>query len=173
MTNQFVAEVRVFPYSFSPVGWAFCRGQLMSIAQNTALFSLVGTTYGGDGVSTFGLPNLQDSLAVGIGQGIGLSPWVQGQVSGAPSVALTILNVPPHTHQASAGEAAFVTQTRAPSSTSYLGREKGGAYAATADTTLAPSAISTVGGGLPHSNLMPVLVMNYNIALQGIFPSRN
>jgi microcystin-dependent protein len=174
MTNQFVGEIRVFGFNFAPVNWALCHGQLVAISQNTALFSILGTTYGGDGVSTFGLPNLQDRLATHVGQGPDLSNWVLGEIQGETSHTLTINEVPTHTHQAvGADGVAFAGQLAAPAANAYYGRERGGAYANSANSTLHPSAIGFAGGSQPHSNTMPTLGMNYNIALFGIFPSRN
>jgi microcystin-dependent protein len=138
------------------------------------LFSILGTTFGGNGQTTFALPDLQDRTAAGMGQGPGLLDWGLGGVFGEASHTLTINEAPVHTHTATAGEGvAFGAQTTAPTSTSYLGREKGGAYAATANTTLAPQVIGQTGNSLPHNNTQPVLVMNYCIAQFGIFPSRN
>ena len=173
MSNFYVAEVRVFGFTFAPVDWAKCNGTLIAISQNPTLFTVIGTTYGGDGVNTFALPNLQDQDVVGQGTGPGLRTWVLGATAGEAEHTLTINEVPGHTHQAVAGDGvAFASQTAAPSATSYFGRERGGAYAATHNTTLAASVIGQAGGSLPHANNQPTLVMNYCIALFGIFPSQ-
>jgi microcystin-dependent protein len=174
MSDQFIGEIRIFGFNFAPTQWAKCQGQLQSISQNAALFSILGTTFGGDGQSTFGLPKLQDLTAAGMGQGPGLLDWGLGGTFGEASHTLLINEVPQHTHTATAGEGvAFGNQTAAPTATSYLGREKGGAYATTANTSLAGQVIGPTGNSLPHANIQPVLVMNYCIALFGVFPSRN
>ena len=174
MSDQFVGEIRVFGFNFAPVNWGACNGALVAISQNTALFSILGTTYGGDGVNTFALPNLLDRLATHQGQGPGLQSWVIGEIQGETTHTLTINEVPSHTHQAVAADGvAFAGQLAAPAANAYYGRERGGAYASTANTTLHPSAIGTAGGNLPHDNNMPFLGMPYNIALFGVFPSRN
>lgn len=174
MSDQFIGEIRIFGFNFAASGWAKCQGQLQSISQNAALFSILGTTFGGNGTSTFALPNLQDMTVAGVGQGPGLLDWGLGGTFGEASHTLTIAEAPQHNHSATAGEGVQIPQQLAtPTATSYLGREKGGAYAATANTTLAGSVIGLTGGSTPHPNIQPVLVMNYCIALQGVFPSRN
>jgi microcystin-dependent protein len=174
MSDQYIGEIRIFGFNFAPTQWAKCQGQLVSIAQNSAMFSILGTTFGGDGQTTFGLPNLQDRTAAGMGQGPGLLDWGLGGTFGEANHTLSINEVPQHLHTATGGEGvAFGVQTAAPTATSYLGREKGGAYAATANTTLAGAVIGQAGGNQPHNNIQPVLVMNYCIAMFGVFPSRN
>jgi microcystin-dependent protein len=174
MSNVYLAEIRVFSFNFAPRGWAFCNGQTLSISQFTALFSILGTSYGGNGTSTFQLPNLQGNVAVGQGQGLGLSNYVLGETLGVNQVILSISQVPGHTHQAVAGNnVAFASQSTTPTATSYLGREKTGSYAATANSTLAATAIGLAGGNQAHSNTMPTLAMNCCIAMEGIFPTRN
>jgi len=174
MTDQYIGEIRIFGFNFAPTQWAKCQGQLVSIAQNTAMFSILGTTFGGDGVSTFGLPNLQDRTCAGMGQGPGLLDWGLGGTFGEANHTLLINEAPQHFHTATAGEGvAFPAQAAAPTATSYLGREKGGSYATSADTSLAPQAIGQTGNSLPHNNTQPVLVMNYCICQFGIFPTRN
>ncbi len=174
MSDQFIGEIRIFGFNFAASGWAKCQGQLQSISQNTALFSILGTTFGGNGTSTFALPNLQDMTVAGVGQGPGLLDWGLGGTFGEANHTLTINEVPQHTHTATAGDGVPIPQQLAtPTATSYLGREKGGAYAATSNTTLAGAVIGMSGGSQPHANIQPVLVMNYCIALQGVFPSRN
>jgi microcystin-dependent protein len=174
MTNQYIAEIRVFGFNFAPQSWAKCNGALVSISQNSTMFAVIGTTYGGDGVNTFGLPALQDHIAVGAGAGPGLRNWAVGDTFGEDNHTLLIGEVPSHTHHATAGDGvAFGSQTAAPTATSYFGRERGGAYGAISNTQLQSSAIGVAGGSQPHANNQPTLVMNYSIALFGIFPTRN
>jgi len=174
MSEGYIGEIRVFGFNFAPVSWAKCNGATIAISQNTALFSILGTTYGGNGVSTFALPNLQGQLAVGQGNGAGLSPWVLGEVNGEADHTLLIGEVPQHTHTANAGDGvAFAAQTAAPTASSYFGRERGGAYTTTSNTLLSASAISANSGGLPHANTMPTLVMNPCVCQFGVFPTRN
>lgn len=174
MTDPFLAEVRVFPFNYAPAGWAFCSGQLMSIQQNTALFSLLGVTYGGDGRVTFGLPNLNGQAVVSSGQGPGLSPHYLGDQSGTTGVVLQTDEMPGHTHvlQASGDPA----ETQAPSATTALARASPGKpYGADPTTNLVPMAplvLAAAGGGQSHNNMPPVLAMNFCIALQGVWPQR-
>lgn len=173
--DPFVAEIRIFSFNFAPKGWAFCEGQLLPISQNTALFSLVGTYYGGDGKSTFALPDLQDSCAVGAGQGPGLTDRFLGEIGGAPFVTLLESEMPAHTH-AFQGSINLST-TSLPSDTTAFAKATGGSsYKASPFGTtvaMAPQAMTPAGGGLPHNNMMPFLALNYCIALQGVFPARN
>jgi microcystin-dependent protein len=175
MADPFVAEIRIFGFNFAPKGWATCDGQLLPISQNTALFSLVGTYYGGDGKSTFALPDLQDSCAVGAGQGPGLSERFLGEQSGTPTVTLLQSEVPSHTHILQ-GALALAT-TSIPSNMVALAKGTGGScYKKTPFGSLAPmaaQALPPAGGDLPHNNMMPHLALNFCIALQGIFPARN
>lgn len=172
MADQFVAEIRIFGFNFPPTGWAFCNGQLMPINQNTALFSLVGTFYGGDGRSTFGLPNLQSTFAIGQGQGPGLSPRQVGEAGGSASVALLPSEMPTHTHAlsatASATTGAPAGAALAPTATGASAYRIPGATAA-----MAPDALLAAGDSQPHENRQPYLGMNFCIALQGIFPPRS
>lgn len=171
--DPFVAEIRIVPFNFAPKGWAFCDGQLMPISQNTALFALLGTTYGGDGKSTFALPDLQGSTALHPGQGQGLSLRDLGEIGGAQTVALIISEMPAHTHTANA--VGVTSTTAAPSNQTALARSvNGSAYAAGGGALqqLAPEALPISGGSLPHNNLQPYLTLNYIIALQGVFPPR-
>ena len=172
MANPFLAEIRVFPFNFAPTGWAFCYGQLLPISQNTALFSLLGTYYGGDGKSNFALPNLQNSVPVGFGQGAGLSLYDLGQSGGSQTVTLLVSEMPAHTHSLltdningpdnnSPGNAALSFPVNMYTS------------AASPPGPMASQAISAVGGGQPHNNMMPFLTLNFCIALQGIFPARS
>jgi microcystin-dependent protein len=176
MADPFVAEIRLFPFNFAPKGWAFCNGQLLPISQNTALFSLLGTTYGGDGRSTFGLPNLQGSAAMHQGQGPGLSQRFLGETGGQQTVTLTLTQMPAHTHTAN-GKAAGGTAN--PSSmvwgTSNAGKVAANFYApaAPAPVNMNAGALANTGGSQPHNNMMPYLTLNFCIAMQGVFPPRS
>jgi microcystin-dependent protein len=173
VADPFVAEIRIFPFNFAPKGWAFCDGQLLPLSQNTALFSLLGTTYGGDGKSTFALPDLQGSAAMHPGQGPGLSLRDLGEIGGAEFVTLLQSEIPVHTHTVNSLVALSTTAT--PTSGTALGRSvNGNAYADTAAGVqqFGFQAISVAGGSLPHNNLQPYLTLNYCIALQGVFPAR-
>ena len=174
MSDQFVAEIRIFPFNFPPTGWAFCDGQLMPISQNTALFSLLGTMYGGDGKSTFALPDMQGNVPVHVGQGAGLSQRFQGEMGGSDAVTLISSEMPNHTHavQVSPDPADIAT----PGAGVALARSVGGQSYQTSGAALvpmAPQALPPAGGSLPHNNLMPYLVVNFCIALQGVFPPRS
>lgn len=171
--DPFVAEIRIVPFNFAPKGWAFCNGQLLPLSQNTALFALLGTTYGGDGKSTFALPDLQGSAAMHPGQGPGLSLRDLGEIGGTESVTLLVSEMPAHTHQARG--LAVPSTTTTPSNQTALARSfNGNAYADAAGgfQTFAPEALPPAGGSLPHNNLQPYLTLNYIIALQGVFPAR-
>ena len=171
--DPFVAEIRIVPFNFAPKGWAFCDGQLMPLSQNTALFALLGTVYGGDGKSTFALPNLQGSAAMHPGQGPGLSLRDLGEIGGAQSVTLLTSEMPVHTHQVRGVGSPSTTTT--PSNQTALARSiNGTAYADAAGgfQTFAPEALPPAGGSLPHNNLQPYLTLNFIIALQGVFPPR-
>ena len=173
MADPFVAEIRIFPFTFPPKGWAFCNGQLIPISQNTALFALLGTFYGGDGKSTFALPGLQGSVPVHQGQGSGLSNYDIGQQGGAQTVTLLQSEIPAHAHSMNAA-----TQDPAdaknlnPGNSSFARSVNGALFQASSNTTLAPQAATPSGGDLPHNNMMPFLTLNFNIALQGVFPQR-
>jgi microcystin-dependent protein len=172
MADPFVAEIRIFPFNFPPRGWAWCNGQVMPISQNTALFALLGTTYGGNGKSTFALPDLQGSVPMHPGQGQGLSLYDLGQVGGSETVTLLDSEMPvhPHTMKGAAQDPADVKQVNANAS---FGISQGGTlYQTTSNTNLGPQAVNPAGGSLPHNNLMPYLTLNFNIALQGVFPPR-
>jgi microcystin-dependent protein len=174
MSNQFLAEIRIFGFNFAPYTWAQCDGQSLPISQYAALYSIIGTNFGGNGQTTFNLPDMRDRTAVGAGQGLGLRSWQVGEMSGEATHTLQILEAPQHTHLATGGGGvAFANQTAAPTGSSYPGRgHLHPAYATSADTTLAAAAIGVTGGNQPHNNIQPVLVANYCIALQGIFPTR-
>ncbi len=175
MSDQFVAEVRIFPFTFAPTGWAFCDGQLLPISQNTALFSLLGTTYGGNGKSTFGLPNIQGNAPMQAGQGQGLSLRDLGEQGGVESITLLVSEIPLHTHSVSAHNADQADAQNPSASTALAQSANGFAYQSNTTqnlTTLNAQALSAAGGGLPHNNMQPYLTLNFCIALQGIFPQR-
>ena len=174
MSDQFVAEIRIFPFNFPPTGWAFCDGQLMPISQNTALFSLLGTTYGGDGKSTFALPDMQGNAPMQPGQGNGLSERFLGETSGSETVTLIVSEIPFHTHTLRANF--NVADINDPSPDRSLARA-GTGFLYQSDTTtnltqMAPQGLPPAGASLPHNNMQPYLTLNFCIALQGIFPQR-
>jgi microcystin-dependent protein len=175
MSDQFVGEIRVFGFNFAPTGWAQCAGQLMPISQNTALFSLLGTWYGGDGKSTFALPNFQDRGGIQQGQGAGLSNYDLGQEDGVETVTLIDAEMPLHTHTQQARATAGDLQAPAP--TRGFARSVGGTIYQSNTTQnltfMAPQTLTVAGASLPHNNWPPVLVLNFCIALQGIFPPRS
>lgn len=173
MADPFVAEIRIFPFNFAPKGWAFCDGQILPLSQNTALFSLLGTTYGGDGKSNFALPNLEGSVPLHPGQGPGLSLFDLGQTGGVETVTLLESEIPSHSHglltsnqpgedPSGAGEA--------------LARSVGASlYQTNANANLValdPAAAAPAGGNQPHNNMQPYLTLNFCIALQGVYPPR-
>jgi microcystin-dependent protein len=173
MADPFVAEIRIFPFGFAPKGWAFCDGQLLPISQNTALFSLLGTTYGGDGKSTFALPDLQGNAPMHPGQGQGLSLRDLGETGGAESITLIVSEIPfhPHTMQAFATPA----DLKEPQAGAVLTRNNNGAIFNTTISNfvqMAPQALTPAGGSLPHNNMQPYLTLSFCIALQGVFPPR-
>jgi microcystin-dependent protein len=175
MTEPFIGEIRAVGFSFAPQGWALCNGQILPLASNTALFSLLGTTYGGDGKTTFALPNLQGATPVQQGQGPGLSLVELGETGGQASVTLQQSELASHTHGVNvvSGGGGQNDPTNA-----YLGSANSGGvedlqYAPTADAPMASAALSVAGGGQPHNNLSPYLVVNFIIALQGIYPPRD
>ncbi|MGH8558230.1 MAG: phage tail protein [Methylococcales bacterium] len=166
----------MFGGNFAPRGWALCNGQIMSIAQNTALFSLLGTTYGGDGQTTFALPDLRGRVPINPGQGPGLSNYILGEASGTESVTLTVSEMPAHNHLLAANSALGSLPSPIGNFPAGVDDGSGGAfngYSATANGTMAPTAASVVGGNQPHPNMQPFLCVNFIIALEGIFPSRN
>ncbi|MFN3303911.1 MAG: phage tail protein [Roseateles sp.] len=172
MSDPFIAEIRVMPYNFAPRGWARCDGQLMPIQQNTALFSLLGTNFGGDGRATFGLPNLQDRFAMGTGMGPGLSDRVIGEATGQAAVTLTTSEMPAHSHTLMAG---LTPNATSPTGAVMSPTASGGGNVYRAPGALAAMAagtVSTTGGNQPHNNRQPFLGLQFCIALQGIFPPR-
>ena len=174
MSQPFVGQIIAVGFNYAPAGWALCQGQLLPISENEALFTLIGTTFGGNGTTDFALPDLRGRAAVGVGQGPGLAQYVIGQAAGAESTTLTSATVGPHTHGLS-GAATATTST--PSSSVVVGTPAAATpIYATGGTgaTLAPGAVSaTTGGGLPHENRQPSLTINYIISLFGIFPTQN
>ncbi len=174
MSDQFVAEIRIFATNFPPTGWAFCNGQLLPISQNTALFALLGTIYGGDGKSTFALPNLQDSAPLQAGQGQGLSLRDQGEIGGAPFVTLINSEMPVHTHSvvANSGGADEASPENNVWAQAVSDQGAFNYYNTTGTNPMSPFALQLAGGSLPHNNMMPYLALNFCIALQGIFPPR-
>jgi microcystin-dependent protein len=172
MSDQFVAEIRVFPFNFAPVGWASCDGQILPISRNTALFSLLGTYYGGDGKSNFALPNLQGNVPVGYGQGVGLSPYSLGQNGGTQAETLIVQYLPTHTHSLLTDNANG-PDTNSPGNAALSSPLNMYTAATSPLVQMATQAISPVGNSQPHNNLMPFLTLNFCIALQGIFPARS
>ncbi|MBZ5620036.1 MAG: tail fiber protein [Acidobacteriia bacterium] len=178
MADPFVAEIRIFPFNFAPKGWAFCNGQILPISQNTALFSLLGTTYGGDGKSNFALPNLQGSSPMHPGQGPGLSPHYLGESGGSDTVTLLVSEMPAHPHAISCVDGGRVS--------GQVGTPVGAMLAITSGTpanaynsggpqnqTMNGNMVAPAGGNQPHNNLMPYLTLNFCIAMQGVFPPRS
>ena len=183
MSQPFIAEIRMFGFGYAPKGWALCRGQLLAIQQYSALFSLIGIQFGGNGTTNFALPNLQGAAAVGIGQGPGLSDYVMGQTGGVTNVTLTTEQFPQHTHAFQASNAQADSNAVNNSllargnfdDGSNLGAQSAfiAASAAGAPVNMNPMALSSAGGPTPHDNMMPYLAMNFCIALTGVFPARN
>ena len=166
----YLAEIRMFAGNFAPRGWAFCQGQLLSIAQNTALFSLLGTTYGGNGQTTFALPDLRGRVPVGTGQGPGLPTMTLGEVGGEPTHTLIQQEMPAHGHQVAATSDDATKKNPIGSVPAATG---GSAYANAGNGNMLANMISPAGGSQPHNNMQPYLGMNYIICMFGIFPSRN
>jgi len=172
MADPFVAEIRIFPFNFAPTGWALCDGQLLPISQNTALFSLLGTTYGGNGLSNFALPDLQGRAPMHPDQGPGLSLYDLGQTGGSDTVTLISSEMPAHNHPLNA-DTIDLADTNVPSVNATFAQSSGGTlYQTTADAQLADTALAPAGGGQPHNNMQPYLVFTFCIALQGVFPPR-
>lgn len=176
MAEPFIGQLMCVGFNFAPVNWAFCNGQLLSIAENSALFSLLGTTYGGDGQSTFAVPNLQGRAAVGMGTGPGLRNIAFGEAAGSQQITLNISNLPAHSHPIAASSTATSTApaglVSATTSDSALGAEVS-AYGAADGNTLAAAACISAGGGQPFDITNPYLGLNWIIALQGIYPTQN
>jgi len=187
VSDQFVGEIRLFPFGFAPFGWALCQGQLLPISQNTALFALLGTMYGGNGTSNFALPDLRGRASMSSGQGNGLNPRVQGEVDGEELVALTVPMLPQHAHVLTPGgtlRASSAAGNQRSPSAAVPAAESSGVTATYSNATpnsfmkaggvafsgIAPA--SNAGGSLPHENRQPYLTLNFCIALQGVFPAR-
>ena len=173
MSDPFVAEIRIFPFNFAPKGWAFCNGQLLPLSQNTALFSLLGTNYGGDGKSTFALPNLQGSVPTHQGQGPGLSDYFVGQSGGSDTVTLIQTELPAHAHQASGGAGSGPTSPANNTWGTGAGRTPPPTYVNGSPNVIMGNVLSPAGGSQPHNNMQPYLTLNFCIALQGIYPPRS
>ena len=172
MAEPFLGEIRIVGFGFAPQGWALCNGQVLSIQQNTALFSLLGTQYGGDGVQTFALPNLQSRVPVHQGQGPGLSQYTIGEATGSESITLTQGQIPAHQHSVAPVSSDQQQDTNRPGGAFPT---TGGIYSSTqgGGAPMAPAVSSSTGSSQPHSNVQPLLVVNFVIALEGIFPSRS
>ena len=171
MADPFVAEIRIFPFNFAPRGWAWCDGQLLPLSQNTALFSLLGTTYGGNGKSNFALPDLQGRAPMHPGQGPGLSLHDLGETGGSETVTLLESEIPAHSHAVSDSLSDGTSQT--PTDSKLAAGVGIGEYAAPgALVQLSPNALPPAGGDQPHNNMQPYLTFYFNIALQGVFPPR-
>jgi len=178
MAEPYIGEIRIFGGTFAPNGWALCQGQLLPIAQNTALFSLLGTTYGGDGRTTFALPDLRGRVVMGFGQGPGLQDYVQGQTGGAETATLTTQQMPAHSHAVAATETQSTTDPKGAVPANTAPPTPGTApkvYGANPDgkTTMNNAMIGQTGGNQPFGVQQPYLVINYIIALNGIYPSRS
>lgn len=171
MADPFVAEIRIFGFNFAPIGWALCNGQILPISQNTALFSLLGTTYGGNGQTTFALPNMQGNAPMHPGQGPGLSLHDLGETGGSETVTLLQSEIPAHSHN-------FVCSNADSNAQGPTGNRFGGGIGIALYATpgalaqLANEALTPAGGDQPHNNMMPYLTLNFCIALQGVFPPR-
>lgn len=172
MSSPYIGEIRIFGFNFAPRDWAYCNGQLLSIAQNTALFSILGTTYGGNGTTVFGLPDFQGRVPTHAGTNNSSGQWVLGQQAGEENHTLLTSEMPLHTHTVSASSNAAGL---ASPSTAFFGNGPQPVYspAGSIDSTLAVAAVGTAGGNQAHPNVAPSMVLNFCIALQGIFPSRN
>jgi microcystin-dependent protein len=174
MSENFLGEIRLVGFNFAPRGWALCNGQIMPISQNTALFSLLGTMYGGNGTNNFALPNLQGAAPMGAGQGPGLTDWWVGEMGGEAAVTLTTQQIPNHTHVSACNS---VGNQSSPAShacaTGKVQRQTVNLYASTSNTGMSAGSQAIVGGNQPHNNMPPYLALNFCIALQGIFPRRS
>ncbi|MEA2166129.1 MAG: hypothetical protein QOK37_4256 [Thermoanaerobaculia bacterium] len=171
--DPFVAEIRIFPFNFAPKGWAFCDGQILPLSQNTALFSLLGTTYGGDGKSNFALPNMQGNAPMHPGQGPGLSLHDLGETGGSETVSLLESEIPSHSHSLMASTSTSTKSTPAGNSLTRIGTG-GTPYkaAGSAQVTMADNSLAPAGGDQPHNNMQPYLTLSFCIALQGVYPPR-
>ena len=175
MSDQFLGEIRAVGFNFAPAGWALCTGQILSIAQNSALFSLLGTQFGGNGTSTFALPNLQNAAPMAQGAGPGLTPRVMGETGGEVSVTLLTSQIPAHNHAARAGTPSSTGTPGPTTSFGAGGRGKAVIYSPGTATlvTMNPAAVNLAGNSLPHNNMPPYTAVNFVIALQGYYPTRS
>lgn len=172
--TPYLGQIIPVGFNFQPRGWAFCDGRLLDIAQNDALYALLGTTYGGDGQTTFGLPDLRGRVPIHMGTGSGLSSYTLGEITGAETVTLTSQQIPQHAHVLNA--TGNVASYAKPGATLAPAQQSGGnlyATASSADTTLVGSTLNPIGGNQPHENMQPFLCVNFVIALEGVFPSQN
>ena len=173
--DPFVAEIRIFPFNFAPKGWAFCDGQILPLSQNTALFSLLGTTYGGDGKSNFALPNMQGNVPMHPGQGPGLSLHDLGETGGSETVSLLESEIPSHSHAMRLHNGDQADAQNPSASTSLAQSANGFAYQSNSTqnlVNLSDNALTPTGGDQPHNNMQPYLTLNFCIALQGVYPPR-
>ena len=170
--QPYIGDIYIFAGNFAPRGWALCNGQLLAIAQNQALFSILGTTYGGNGQTTFALPDLRGRVPVHFGQGQGLSNRVEGERSGVEAVMLTQAEVPQHPHLVS-GTDATGTHTGPANAVWATSARSDAQYSAQGTTSMSPAAMGTAGNSAPHNNMQPFLTLNFIIALEGVYPSRN
>jgi microcystin-dependent protein len=171
MATPFLSEIRIFAFNYAPKSWAMCNGQILAIAQNQALFSLLGTTFGGNGVQTFGLPNLQGRVPAHFGNGVGLSPRVMGETYGEEVHTLIIGEMPNHMHLAMANSTDATALS--PAGNDWAKQPAYLPFAVAGGGAMLPTAIGMAGNSQPHNNLQPYLVLTFCIALVGIFPSRN
>lgn len=177
MSTPYIAEIRIFPFDFAPLGWAQCNGQQLPITQNTALFSLIGTYFGGNGTTTFGLPNLLGRVPLNWGQGAGLSSYALGDAGGYETVQLPAGQVPQHTHALQGN--ARPAELNTPGPQNSLARSDPGFIYKTPNGAATPQPLANgalgppLGGNQPHNNLMPYLTLNFCIALQGVYPPRS
>jgi len=171
MSSPFVGEIRIVGFSYAPKGWATCDGQLIAIPQNTALFSLIGTSFGGNGTSNFGLPNFQGRVPIHQGQGNGLSPYVIGESGGLSAVTLDQTTTPTHTHNPFFGDEEPALDP-SPQADLYAGAGTQ-IYGVPGTKTFAPKAVQILGNSQPHDNMAPYVTLLYTIALYGVYPARN
>ena len=173
MADPYIGEIRIFGFQYAPLNWAVCNGATLAVQQNTALYSLIGATYGGDGVRTFQLPNLSSRGFCNVGQGAGLEDYQLGEAFGAASVTLTVDEIPPHNHVASAYSGGSGTRTTTPTSTSALSSSDLMSIfnAGPANLTLSPAAVTPAGGGQSHENRQPGIPLMFGISLRGVFPT--
>jgi microcystin-dependent protein len=176
MSEPYIGEIRMFAGNFAPKGWAFCNGQLLSIAQNSALFSILGTTYGGNGQTTFGLPNLQGRVPMHWGTGQGLTPRTLGETSGSENVTLLNNQMPAHTHAIAANSGqgdTFSPEGAVNAAALDASQQPLNIYSTAVNTTMAAQSVTAAGGSQPHDNMQPYQCVSFIIALEGIYPSRS